>query len=436
MGVLMMIFQLLLGLMILVGVHEAGHMLAAKFFGMRVEKFSIGFPPKLFSFKWKGTEYSFGLIPLGGFVKISGMVDESLDTSNLNKEPEPWEFRAKPAWQRLIVMLGGIIVNIITGIFIFICLNYAFGKTFIPKEELKYGIHAFPLAQSIGLESGDKILTINGEEYDSFMDIIDPNVLLGDNSYYVVDRDGKQVRVNIPPSIIDSLSSEKPFLTFAFPYIVGEVVPESNADKNGLLKLDSIIRVNDKPAFIFHQLQEELQSTAGDTAHIELIRKGENIKLKIPVTDEGTIGFRPQMAMTINVDTINYTFVKSIGVGTHDAFNVLFIQVKAIGKIFSGNLSVSKSISSPIGIATQFGDTFHAQRFWYLVGLLSMVLALMNFLPIPALDGGHVVFLTYEILTGRKPSDKFLEVAVKIGIALLLSLMIFAFSNDIVKYFL
>ncbi len=434
MDVLIMVGQLLLGLMILVGVHEAGHMMAAKFFGMRVEKFSIGFPPKILGFKIGETVYSLGALPLGGFVKISGMVDESMDTKNLDKAPEPWEFRAKPAWQRLIVMLGGIIMNVITGIVIFTIMTYTFGKTTIPKEAMKYGIHAFPLAESIGLQSGDKIVGINGHDYESFDELVNPDFLLGDKMAYTVERNGETFEVKVPGYVIDSISSQVPFISFAFTFKVGQVVPESNAAKGGLKDNDKIVAVNDKPINFFHDIQEALGSIPGKEAVVVVNRDSTELDtLSILVSEDGKIGFMPESTMDIEMDTVHYSLTKSASIGTGQAFNVLYIQFKAIKKMFTGEISARKSLSGPVGMATQFGGEFIAFRFWYLVGLLSMVLAFMNLLPIPALDGGHVMFLLYEMITGKKPADKFMEKAVKIGIAILLSLMIFAFGNDILR---
>lgn len=435
MEMLVMISQLLLGLMILVGIHEAGHMWMAKLFGMRVEKFSIGFPPKIFSFKIGETEYSFGAMPFGGFVKITGMVDESMDLKSVQDEPKPYEFRAKPTWQRLLVMLGGIMMNVVLGVTVFIFINFIFGKTFIPKEELKYGIQAYPLAQNIGLKNGDFITKINGKDYDSFTDIFDPEILLGTNSYYTVKRGNETLEVKIPSSILDSLADENPFISIAFPFTVGAIVEKSNAEKGGLQVGDSIISVNNKPVVYFHDIQEVLGELKNQKADFIVARNNTFDTLKIEVNEEGKVGFAPKSSMTINPDTTFYSFGESISIGTKEAFNVLIVQYKAFGKIFKGEISASKSVSGPIGMAKQFSGTFEAHRFWYLVGLLSMVLAFMNLLPIPALDGGHVVFLLYEMITGRKPSLKFMEYSIKIGIAILLSLMVFAFGNDLFKLF-
>lgn len=438
---LVMIAQLILGLSILVGIHEGGHMIAAKLFGMRVEKFSIGFPPKVFSFKKGETEYSIGAIPLGGFVKITGMVDESLDTAALQEEPKPYEFRAKPAWQRLIVMLGGIILNVITGIVVFVILTYNNGSSYISKTELnKYGIVAEELGQEIGLKTGDKILKMNGHDYEKFMDLINPGNLLSDNSSYTVERDGQTFDVQIPGDLIEDLSdqkSEKGFIVPIRPFHVGEIMTRSGASKAGMQEGDKIISIAGEPVQYFHELQTKLHAHKGEKVDIKVLRGGESPKevtlSDAQVSEEGTLGFYP--VWDLQISRIEYSFFESIPLGIKRAFEVVWVNIKAFGKMFKGELNPAKSLKGPIGIVQMFGGTWDWTRFWTLTGLLSMVLAFMNLLPIPALDGGHVAFLTYEIISGRKPSDKFLENAQKVGMVILLMLMVFVFANDIINLF-
>lgn len=431
--------QLILSLSLLVGLHELGHMLAAKFFGMRVEKFSIGFPPKIWGFKFGETEYSLGAIPLGGFVKISGMVDESLDTKTLTEEPQEWEFRAKPAWQRLIVMMGGIIINLITGIFIYIMISYVLGDTYISKDELnKRGIVAHELAQDIGLKTGDKILKVNGSDYEKFSDIIGFEVLLGDNSTYTVDRNGEILEIAIPNDLINSLPDKKRsnnFIEPIIPFSVGEVsAADGGAKEAGLRKGDRFVTINDQSTAYFHELKAILTENKGKNIIAEVKGDdGEVRKLQMPVSENGTLGFMP--VRDLNLSKLEYSFAEAIPVGTKEAFGLLWANIQGFRKLFTGDVDPRKSIQSPLGIANLFGATWDWVRFWNLTGLLSLVLAFMNFLPIPALDGGHVVFLSYEMLSGRKPSDRFLENAQKVGMVLLLGLMSFAFLNDILKWF-
>lgn len=432
-----MVGQLLLGLSILVGVHEWGHLIAAKSFGMRVEKYSIGFPPKIWGKQIGETEYSIGAIPLGGFVKISGMIDESLDTKTLSEEPEPWEFRAKPAWQRLIVMMGGIIVNVISGILIFIVLALVNGETFLPKEELnKHGIVAYDLGAQLGFETGDKVLSINGQDFDRFSDIMSPDLLLGNDNYYIVERDGKEVKIEMPNDFIDKVADKKQreaVIGFRWKFTVASVAKESNAEKAGIISGDRFLSVNGVSTTYFDEFSAVLDSSRGQSVAAIVDRNGERINMDIAVTDGGTIGFYPEREW--NPTTRSFGFMEAVGEGTYNAFAVVWLNIKGFKKMISGDVDVRKSLSGPIRIATFFGGTWDWNNFWRIVGLLSMVLAFMNFLPIPALDGGHVMFLTWEIVTGRKPSDRFLENAQKVGMVILLSLMAFVIINDTLSLF-
>ena len=437
MEVFIMVGQLILGLSILVGLHELGHLLAAKAFGMRVEQFSIGFPPKIWGKKFGDTEYSFGMIPLGGFVKISGMIDESLDVTAMRAAPQPHEFRSKPAWQRLIVMMGGIIVNVILGVIIFIGFKYTQGDTYLSKQELnKYGIVAYELGESIGLKTGDRILDINGEDYERFRDLASPAVLLSSDGYFTVNRDGKRLTIPIPNDFVDDFAEEnnaQKFIFYRLIFDIGAVIEGSPADLGGLQVGDKIIALNGAEIDFYDQLQASMDTLAGTQITLLINRSNVQKTLTIEVNEEGKIGFRANRLNEIS--TVEYTFAESVPLGTELAFSIVWDNIKGFKKIFAGEVSASKSLSGPIGIAKIFGGTWDWQRFWRITGMLSMVLAFMNFLPIPALDGGHVVFLTWEIVTGKKPSDTFLENAQKVGMVLLLALMSYAILNDIIKLF-
>ncbi len=437
METLIMVGQLLLGLSILVGVHEWGHMAAAKAFGMRVEKFSIGFPPKIWGKQYGETEYSIGAIPLGGFVKISGMIDESLDTKSLSAEPEPYEFRAKPAWQRLIVMMGGIIVNVITGIIIFIILAFVNGEVFLPKEELnKHGIVAYDLGEQLGFKTGDRVLSINGKDYERFADIVSPDLLLGSDNYYTVDRDGEKVRIDMPNDFLDKVADKRNrefVIGFRFPFSVASVAKGSNAEKAGIQAGDIFNKVNGEPVKYFDEFSSALDSLQGQEITLDVNRNGELIDVVAQVDDNGTIGFYTERE--INFTSRDFDFFEAVNEGTYNAFAVVWLNIKGFKKMIAGDVDVRKSLSGPIRIATFFGGTWDWNNFWRIVGLLSMVLAFMNFLPIPALDGGHVMFLTWEIVTGRKPSDRFLENAQKVGMVILLTLMAFVIVNDTIILF-
>jgi regulator of sigma E protease len=443
-----MLAQLLLSLSFLVAVHEFGHLLAAKYFGMRVEQFSIGFPPKIFSFKKGETEYALSAIPLGGYVKISGMIDESLDTEAMKLPPQPWEFRAKPAWQRLIVMLGGIFVNVIVGILIFIGIIYVYGETFILKDEVnkRGGYQVGPVGEMLGLKTGDKIVKINGQDFEYYEEILKPATLLSTNGSYTVERDGKLLEIPIPPDFIEKFNKKSSAIDFVAPRyepIVGEVQKGSVAAK--ILKPgDRIIEINGQPIAFHDEVTPRIKALKADSASgksdsliLKVSRQGEVLTFKELFKGEKSIGFYgdPQPFLDKAEKKITYSFTESIPKGTEKAFSTLAVQVKAFGKVVTGGLSPKESLSGPIGIMQAFGHEWDWLRFWSLTGVLSLVLAFMNLLPIPALDGGHVMFLSYEIISRRKPSDKFLENAQKVGMVFLLALMVFIFANDIIKLF-
>ncbi|MDX2188778.1 MAG: RIP metalloprotease RseP [Bacteroidota bacterium] len=441
---LIMAAQLILGLSILVTLHELGHFLPAKWFKTKVDKFYLFFdflfPNQnllkfsLFKFKKGDTEYGIGWFPLGGYVKIDGMIDESMDKEFLKSEPKPWEFRSKTAWQRLIIMIGGVTMNVITGVVIFICLTYFIGEKYLSVKEAKYGIVANDLAKEIGLKTGDVIIDVNGQKFDKFNELFSADVLLENGSYYTVNRDGQILKINIPANFIDKISDKKrqnAFVEPIFPFFVGEVVPGSGAAKAGLKKGDKIVGIDSVPIAFFHELQQTLKLKTNKIVTLKVDRNNQIVFLKANVNSEGKLGFHAET--TLKEETERFSFVESIGKGTVKAFTIVVVQVKAFRKMFSGDIDVSKSLSGPIGIAKEFGGTWDWIRFWNLTGLLSMVLAFMNLLPIPALDGGHVMFLLYEIVTRRKPSDRFMEVAQQIGMSLLLFLMVYAIFNDLIK---
>lgn len=428
--------QLILGLSLLVGLHELGHMLAAKAFGMRVEKYAIGFPPKIWSKQIGETEYSVGALLLGGFVKISGMIDESLDTKTMNSEPEPWEFRAKPAWQRLIVMLGGIIVNVITGVVVFVALTYINGEPYLSKDIVnEHGIYVNKVGKKLGFQQGDKILNINGESFDNFADAQNISMLLEDDSYYTIVRDGKQMKLNIPAGFLNEFSGlsdeEKMFLRPLTPFKIASVRKGTGAYDAGLQAGDSIVALNSHPIRYFEELSDGLAEHKDDSVQIAYVRNGVSDTVNAYINENGILGFTRNSMLPAS--TLEYSFLEALPEGTQRAFGIITVQLKAFKKMFQGEINASDSLSGPVGMAEIYGGTWIWEKFWTITGMLSMVLAFMNLLPIPALDGGHVVFLSYEIISGRAPSEKFLENAQKVGMLLLLGLMAFAIGNDFYK---
>ena len=429
-----MIGQLLLALSLLVGLHEFGHFAFSKLFKIRVDKFYIFFdflfPMSnvanfaLVKKKIGETEYGIGWFPLGGYVQIHGMIDETQDASALAGPPQPDEFRGKPAWQRLLVMLGGIIMNIITGVVIFAAMTYHYGDVFLPASEARYGILPNGLGREIGFRTGDKIVKINGRPFSEFDDVYKPEVILGDNSYYTVERNGQLADIKIPTNFLDKFGKQsadsllvRPRETFA----VERVVPGGAAAKAGLLAGDVITTVGGRPVQFFDELQAALLANKGKQTPVLVQRNGQTLPLAINVSESGRIGF--ERKSTLKLGTRQYTLAESIPQGVSKAFGVIGLQARAFGKIFRREISASESLGGPVEIAQQFGGTWEWQHFWGLAAGLSMVLAFMNLLPIPVLDGGHVVFLLYEMILRRKPSDKFLEGAQRVGTMLILALM-------------
>lgn len=436
MNIVIMVGQLLLGLSILVILHEFGHFIAARAFGIKVEKFYLFFDAwgvSLFKFNYKGVEYGIGWLPLGGYVKIAGMIDESMDTEQMAGPPQPWEFRSKPAWQRLIVMLGGVTVNIILGILIFWVLTLKYGETYIPNDNLIYGVAPGKIGREIGIKPGDKITAINGKKIEYFDELISSKVLLG-NSVLTVLRDGKTLSVTVPGTILNELSDYgiAEFVKPRVKFILDSISPNSGAQKAGLAKGDSILAVNGRQVSFFDEMQTMLLNNKNKQVVLSVKHQGVVRQQQAQISKEGTLGFFAKFDAP-KEKTIKFGFFNSLPVGASRAWGTFTDQSKALSKVFTGQVKARKAISSPIGIAVMFGSKINWVRFWNLTGLLSMVLALMNLLPIPALDGGHAVFLIVEMIKGKPLSDKFLERAQIVGFVILICLMVFAFGNDIVK---
>jgi regulator of sigma E protease len=445
MSIVIMVGQLILGLSILVILHELGHFVAARAFGIKVDKFYLFFDAwgfSLFKFNYKGVEYGIGWLPLGGYVKIAGMIDESMDTDQLQGPPQPWEFRSKPAWQRLIVMLGGIFVNVVFAILIFWMLTIRLGESYIPNSNIKYGIVPGTIGMKMGLQAGDKIVAINGKPVAKFEDLMNFKVFI-DHTVLTVQRGDKTTNLTVPANIINDLSdygvdqfiSPLPRTTFA----IDSIVPGSAAQIGGLAKGDSITAVNGTKIQFYDQLQSELKKYKNKEALLEVKRNNEVKQLTVAVNKEGKLGSKTGgFGISAKFDlpqekTIKYGFFSALPVGAGKAWNTFSVNARSIGKVFKGEAKFSKVASSPVAIATMFGSTVEWIHFWSLVGVLSMALALSNLLPIPALDGGHAIFLIIEMIKGKPLSDKFLERAQIVGFVLLITLMVFVFGNDIIK---
>lgn len=433
---LIMAGQLLLGLSLLVILHELGHFLAARAFGIKVEKFYLFFDAwgfKLFSFKKGDVEYGVGWLPLGGYVKIAGMIDESMDTEQLAQPAQPWEFRSKPAWQRLIVMLGGIIVNVIVGIIIFWVLTFKYGETFTPNSAVVNGIQVGKVAADIGLKNGDKILAINGNKIIRFEELKSSKVLMGNTTLTVI-RGDKTIEIKVPDDFLNKVADGKSlFVEPRYTATADSLMAGYGAIKAGVKPGDKIKAVDGIPVTFQDEAKPLVMKKKGKMVALSIDRNGQPIQLNVQVDTTGAIGYYPNFD-EVKRKTINYGFFAALPVGANMAWSTFADNAKGIGKMITGKVS-ARNISSPIGIAKVYGSTFDWVKFWTLTGLISMALAFMNLLPIPGLDGGHVVFLLIEMVQRKPVSEKVLEKAQIAGFVILISLMVFAFGNDILKIF-
>ncbi len=438
-----MVGQIMLSLMILVVLHELGHFLPARWFNTRVEKFYLFFDPwfSLVKKKIGDTEYGIGWLPLGGYVKISGMVDESMDIEQMNEPAKPWEFRSKPAWQRLIIMLGGVTVNFILGFFLYSMVLFVWGEKYLPASNVTNGIYVDSLGMKLGLQDGDKILAIGDKHFDKFNDrILVKEIVINSISNIKIERDGQPLNIAVTPDKISLLASSKNSKSEIFgpriPFKIAEVVKESPASKAGIQKDDQIIGINGSPTLYFHEFKRVSKNLISKPVEIMLLRNTDTMIVALTTTEKGTIGVANYMPdHYYKFETQNYTLASAFPAGIKKGTAFLGDQFKAFGQMFKGKIKASESLGGFGSIGSMFGDVWIWERFWTMTAILSLILAVMNLLPIPALDGGYVVFLIYEIISGRKPSDKFVEKAVTVGFFLLLALMVYANGLDIFRKF-
>jgi len=437
MTVLIKILQFILSLSILIIVHEFGHFIFAKIFKTRVEKFYLFFDPwfSIFKFKKGETEYGIGWLPLGGYVKIAGMIDESLDTEHLKKPPEPWEFRSKPSWQRLLVMVAGVLFNFLFAILIYVVVLYKWGETYLPTSSVKYGIVTDSVGYSIGLRNGDKILSVDGQYIDNFYQI-QKEIILNNKKTIQVERNGEIININIPQAYINSaikgggrIEPRLPFSTF----IVSGFGKNSPAKVAGVKEGDEIKGVDNIQFEFFDEFQNYLMKNKGKVVTLNIVRNGENLNIPVTVNQNGRLEIMRSYENIFELKTVNYSFLESIPEGIKLGISTIGDYLKQFKLIFSKEAKGYESLGGFITIGSIFPGTWNWQSFWNLTAFLSIILAVMNIIPIPGLDGGHILFLLYEVITSRKPSDKFLEYAQIAGMIFLFALLIYANANDIVR---
>lgn len=431
--------QLILSLSILVVLHEMGHFLPARWFKTRVEKFYLFFDPwfSLWKKKVGDTEYGIGWLPLGGYVKISGMVDESMDKSQMAKPPEPWEFRSKPAWQRLIIMVGGVTVNLLLGMIIYIGILWAWGKEYIPLEQAKYGLHPSEVMIEHGLREGDLVTAVDGVAPRSLEDLnkdLTVAIIEKGTASLTLEREGKPMEIVLAAGVDDEMTKKSKQAHFMprVPFVVDSIVAGANASNSTLAKGDSIVAVNGSSTVYFGDFVKAMEANKEEWVLIDAVRNGARSSHLVRVDENGRVGMgNKKVATWFTLGKEEYTFLQSIPAGIANGWETLGLYVSSLKLLFSS--SGASQIGGFGSIGGLFSATWDWQVFWNMTAFLSIILAFMNILPIPALDGGHVVFLLYEMVTRRAPNQRVLEVAQMVGMVLLLSLIVFANGNDLFK---
>jgi len=436
--------QLLLSLSILVVLHELGHFLAARYFGTRVEKFYLFFNPwfSLFKKKIGDTEYGIGWLPLGGYVKISGMIDESMDTAQMEQEPQPYEFRSKPAWQRLIIMLGGVIVNFFVGFLIYSMLLFINGDSVLPTKNVKDGVMVMSdFAKDLGFENGDKIISFDNKEIPYFGNLMEELIY---SSTAQIERNGQKMEIVIPENMLGQLSDQGKMGAFfypRFPFMVS-AVPDSSINKDAGFQIqDTIVAIGNTPIKYFDEVGAALDNLKGQETSVLVKRKGSEEKLPVKVSEEGLLEIQfhrikideMEKSGLYEFDVKEYSFLGAIPAGWNKMTSTVSSYLRQFSLIFKPSTGAYKGLGGFAAIAGLFPTVWDWTVFWERTAFISLILAVMNLLPIPALDGGHVMFLLYEMVTGKEPSQKFLEYAQLVGFIILVALLLYANGNDLFK---
>jgi regulator of sigma E protease len=440
MSIVIQIIQFLISLSILVIIHELGHFTFAKIFKTRVEKFYLFFDAwfALFKFKRGETEYGIGWLPLGGYVKISGMIDESMDKEQMKQPPQPWEFRSKKAWQRLLIMTGGVIFNFLLAMVIYVSIFFAWGKTYLPTANVKYGIVTDSTGMAIGLRNGDKILSVDNQYIEDFNDVL-KDIILNRRSSIQVDRNGGKIEIALPADYVPGLLKGKGKIeirTLFGPFIIDDFVKNSPAKLAGVTKGDELIGIDSLIFTYYDEFQSYVAARKGGMIVLNIRRDQAQVNIPMVPGSDGKLGISADRSSALDFEfkTVKFGFFQSIPAGIARGFREIGDYLKQFRLIFSKDTKAYESLGGFITIGSIFPTSWDMERFLDVTAFLSIILAIMNILPIPALDGGHVMFVLFEIITGRKPSDKFLEYAQIVGMIILFSLLIFANGNDIVRW--
>ena len=446
--------QLLLSLSILVLLHEFGHFIFARLFRTRVEKFYLFFNPwfTLFKIKKGETEFGIGWLPLGGYCKIAGMIDESMDKEQMKKPPQPYEFRAKPAWQRLIIMLGGVFFNFLAAFFIYSMVLFTWGDKYTPTANVKYGIICDTLATDMGFRNGDFILSVDNNEVEDFSKII-PEIIYNNAETVQVNRNGRMLDVSIPEDFISQFIERRRYLDSNFPtyinfidkgipFFVKKFNEGSVGEEAGLKVGDRVVGLNGAQVLFFQEFFMKISKVKSRDIVVSVNRNGELLDFPISLNDDMLIGaywfdkdLESELDDLFSRETLKYGFFASFPAGIKRGTETISSYLKDLKLIFSPKTKAYKSLGGFIAIGNIFPAQWDWRAFWLMTALISIMLAVLNLLPIPALDGGHVIFLIFELITGKKPADKFLEYAQIAGMILLLALVVFANGNDIIKLF-
>lgn len=437
MDVIIKIAQLLVSLSILIVLHELGHFTLARIFKVRVEKFYLFFDAgfSLFRKKIGDTEYGIGWLPLGGYVKISGMIDESMDREQMKQPPQPYEFRSKKAWQRLLIMLGGVIVNFLLALLIYILVFFKWGEEYVPVDRLEYGYMFVDEFKALGLENGDKVLALDGEKVERW-NLIHHDIVVNEPQVIQVERDGALLDINIPEGMTPKLLKLEYTMEPRVPCEVGMLVEKGNMINAGFKLDDRIIGVNNTPVKFYDEFIDATGQKANTSFDLTVLRDLDTISIQTATDEDGKFGFyKKNYGNYFETVVVKYSFFQSIPAGINRGFEITGSYLKQLKMLFKPETKAYEELGGFIKIGSIFSSTWDWERFWNMTAFLSIILAIMNVLPIPALDGGHVTFLLFEIVTGRKPGDKFMEYAQIVGMILLLSLLLYANLNDIIGLF-